>query len=101
TDDKSAGKCPVIHTARTNRDWWPTQLNLDVLHRNSSLPDPMGKNFDYAKEFKSLDLNAGGRLTSVITGADDPHGMAQRGHLSHHRWSRRRRRRAAALCAAQ
>jgi catalase-peroxidase len=58
TDDKSAGKCPVMHTARTNRDWWPNQLNLDVLHRNSSLPDPMGKNFDYAKEFKSLDLNA-------------------------------------------
>jgi len=58
TDDKSAGKCPVMHTARTNRDWWPSQLDLDVLHRNSSLPDPMGKNFDYAKEFKSLDLNA-------------------------------------------
>jgi catalase-peroxidase len=58
TDDKSAGKCPVMHTARTNRDWWPKQLNLDVLHRNSSLPDPMGAAFDYAKEFKSLDLNA-------------------------------------------
>ena len=58
TDDKSAGKCPVMHTAKTNRDWWPKQLNLDVLHRNSSLPDPMGKSFDYAKEFKSLDLNA-------------------------------------------
>jgi len=58
TDDKSAGKCPVMHAARTNRDWWPTQLNLDVLHRNSSLPDPMGEAFDYAKEFKSLDLNA-------------------------------------------
>jgi catalase-peroxidase len=58
TDDKSAGKCPVMHTARTNRDWWPKQLNLDVLHRNSSLPDPMGEAFDYAKEFKSLDVNA-------------------------------------------
>jgi catalase-peroxidase len=58
TDDKSAGKCPVMHTARTNRDWWPKQLNLDVLHRNSSLPDPMGGAFDYAKEFKSLDVNA-------------------------------------------
>src|SRR5215469_13426822 len=102
TDDKSAGKCPVMHTARTNRDWWPKQLNLDVLHRNSSLPDPMGKNFDYAKEFKSLDLNAvikdlralmtvAGRLRS-LRGTDDPHGMAQRGHLSHQRWPRRRRR---------
>ncbi|MFY9768784.1 MAG: catalase/peroxidase HPI [Xanthobacteraceae bacterium] len=58
TDDKSAGKCPVMHTARTNRDWWPNQLDLQVLHRNSALSNPMGAAFDYAKEFKSLDLNA-------------------------------------------
>jgi catalase-peroxidase len=58
TDDKSAGKCPVVHTARTNRDWWPNQLNLQVLHRNSALSNPMDATFDYAKEFKSLDLNA-------------------------------------------
>ncbi len=57
TDDR-AGKCPVMHTSFTNRDWWPDQLNLAVLHRNSSLSDPMGEAFDYAKEFKSLDLNA-------------------------------------------
>ena len=56
--DESAGKCPVMHTTRTNRDWWPNQLNLSVLHQNSSLSDPMGKEFDYVKEFKSLDLNA-------------------------------------------
>jgi catalase-peroxidase len=43
---------------RTNRDWWPDQLNIQVLHHNSPLSDPMGKAFDYAKEFKSLDLNA-------------------------------------------
>jgi catalase-peroxidase len=55
--DESAGKCPFTH-AHTNRDWWPNQLNLQVLHQNSSLSDPMGKAFDYAKEFKSLDLNA-------------------------------------------
>ena len=55
--DESAGKCPFTH-AHTNRDWWPDQLNLQVLHQNSSLSDPMGKAFDYAKEFKSLDLNA-------------------------------------------
>jgi catalase-peroxidase len=55
TDD--AGKCPFLH-AHTNRDWWPDQLNIEILHRNSSLSDPMGKEFDYAKEFKSLDLNA-------------------------------------------
>src|SRR5262249_7812224 len=57
--DESAGKCPVMHTvARTNRDWWPNQLNIQVLHHNSTLSDPMGEAFDYAKEFKSLDLNA-------------------------------------------
>jgi catalase-peroxidase len=53
-------KCPFTGgtRARTNRDWWPDQLDLGVLHRNSSLSDPMGETFDYAKEFKSLDLNA-------------------------------------------
>src|SRR4249919_2860729 len=57
--DESAGKCPVMHTAfRTNRDWWPNQLNLQVLHHNSTLSNPMGAAFNYAKEFKSLDLNA-------------------------------------------
>jgi catalase-peroxidase len=56
-DDQA--KCPFSSaTAHTNRDWWPTQLNVEVLHKNSNLSDPMGKEFDYAKEFKSLDLNA-------------------------------------------
>ena len=41
-----------------NRDWWPNQLDIEVLHQNSPLSDPMGEAFDYAKEFKSLDLNA-------------------------------------------
>jgi catalase-peroxidase len=53
-------KCPFtggMHT-HTNRDWWPNQLDLQGLHRNSTLSDPMGETFDYAKEFKSLDLNA-------------------------------------------
>src|SRR6516165_4911504 len=53
--DESAGKCPVV---QTNRDWWPNQLNIQVLHQNSALSNPMGAAFDYAKEFKSLDLNA-------------------------------------------
>jgi hypothetical protein len=57
TDDKSAGQCPM-RTTRTNRDWWPHQLDLQGLHRNSALSNPMDANFDYAKEFKSLDLNA-------------------------------------------
>jgi catalase-peroxidase len=56
TDDKGTGKCPF--QAHTNRDWWPDQLSLQGLHGNSSLSDPMGAAFDYAKEFKSLDLNA-------------------------------------------
>ena len=52
-------KCPVAHgarTAHTNADWWPNQLDLRVLHQHSPLSDPMGKEFNYAKEFKSLDL---------------------------------------------
>ncbi len=59
TDDKSAGKCPFSGThGHRNRDWWPNALDVSVLHRNSHLSDPMGEAFDYAKEFKSLDLNA-------------------------------------------
>jgi catalase-peroxidase len=58
TDEKSAGKCPVVHTSFTNRDWWPNQLNVQVLRGTTSLSDPMGKAFDYAREFKTLDLNA-------------------------------------------
>ncbi|HWM46319.1 MAG TPA: catalase/peroxidase HPI [Xanthobacteraceae bacterium] len=61
TDDK-AGKCPVMHSTgrkmRANREWWPNQLDVSVLHRNSPMSNPMGKAFEYAKEFKSLDLNA-------------------------------------------
>jgi catalase-peroxidase len=58
--DESAGKCPFTGGTRghMNRDWWPQQLDLQVLHRNSTLSDPMGEAFDYAKEFKTLDLNA-------------------------------------------
>src|SRR5438067_7245847 len=54
------GKCPFTGkiAARTNRDWWPNQLNLQVLHQHSDLSNPMGEAFGYAEEFKSLDLNA-------------------------------------------
>jgi catalase-peroxidase len=54
-------KCPFDHIAgvgRTNRDWWPNQLRLELLHQHSSKSDPMGKGFDYAKAFKSLDYKA-------------------------------------------
>ena len=60
------GKCPVMnashrHTAAgalSNRDWWPNQLKLQILHQNSALSDPMGETFNYGEEFKSLDLGA-------------------------------------------
>jgi catalase-peroxidase len=60
TDDKRTSKCPVMHTTavRSNRDWWPNQVDLRVLHQHSALSNPMGETFDYAEEFKSLDLNA-------------------------------------------
>ncbi|HTX16616.1 MAG TPA: catalase/peroxidase HPI [Candidatus Baltobacteraceae bacterium] len=53
-------KCPFAGAApaRTNREWWPNQLDLSILHQHSSLSNPMGKEFDYAEEFKTLDLNA-------------------------------------------
>ena len=54
-------KCPVNHTAgggTTNKDWWPNQLPLEILHQQSAKSNPMGEDFDYAKEFKSLDFAA-------------------------------------------
>ena len=68
---ESAGNCPFTHAYR-NRDWWPNQLDLQVLHRNSTLSDPMGKAFDYAKEFNSLDLDAVIRdLHALMTDSQD------------------------------
>jgi len=54
------GKCPFTGHGRvnTNRDWWPNQIDLGVLHQHSSLSNPMGEAFDYAQEFDSLDLKA-------------------------------------------
>jgi len=64
-NSSTESKCPVAHGARmhiasgpTNADWWPNQLNLKVLHQHSALSNPMDKEFDYAEEFKSLDLDA-------------------------------------------
>ena len=73
-------KCPVMngthrHTtagALSNRDWWPNQLNLQILHQNSSLSNPMGKEFNYAEEFKKLDLNALKKdIEAVMTTSQD------------------------------
>jgi len=58
-DAKTEGKCPFTGSrGRKNRDWWPDALDVSILHRNSTLSDPMDAGFDYAKEFKSLDLDA-------------------------------------------
>src|SRR4051794_30646801 len=73
TDDKSAGKCPFTSSrGHANRDWWPDALSIEMLHRNSNLSDPMGKEFDYAKEFKALDLDAVIKdLHAVMTNSQD------------------------------
>ncbi|RST84550.1 catalase/peroxidase HPI [Aquibium carbonis] len=72
-----AGQCPVAHgttnmSMRTNRDWWPNQLNVRMLHQNSDLSDPMGKGFNYAEEFKKLDLAALKQdLTALMTDSQE------------------------------
>jgi len=82
------GKCPVVHgadpgsraQARTNRDWWPDQLNLQVLHHHCSLSNPMGEAFDYAEEFKSLDLDAVIRDLHALMTDSQPWWPADFGH---------------------
>ena len=73
-------KCPFNHGqsnkvaggGTTNRDWWPNQLNLRILHQRSSKSDPMGADFDYTKEFQSLDLTALKKdLTDLMTESQD------------------------------
>ncbi|MBV9038768.1 MAG: catalase/peroxidase HPI [Acidobacteriaceae bacterium] len=69
-----AAKCPIAHgpRGRRNRDWWPDALDIAVLHRNSTLSDPMGEGFDYAKAFESLDLDAVIKdLHAVMTDSQD------------------------------
>ena len=65
-DGNDVGKCPVMHGTpihtthgvRSNKDWWPNQLNLSILHQNTPASDPMGADFNYSEEFKKLDLKA-------------------------------------------
>ncbi|AJE23755.1 catalase/peroxidase HPI [Azotobacter chroococcum] len=74
SDEKKAS-CPFHQTAgggTSNRDWWPNQLRLDLLHQHSSKSDPMGETFNYAEEFKSLDLEAvKADLRAVMTDSQD------------------------------
>jgi catalase-peroxidase len=66
-------KCPFNHAGGTsNRDWWPNQLRLDLLNQHSSRSDPMGPDFDYAKEFRSLDLAAVKKdIAALMTDSQD------------------------------
>ena len=62
-DDKSAGKCPVMHggatsTGMSNMDWWPKALNLDILHQHDTKTNPMGEGFNYREEIRKLDVEA-------------------------------------------
>jgi len=71
-------KCPVPHNptassgGTSNRDWWPNQLNLKILHQHSSMSNPMGEEFNYAEEFKKLDLEAVKKdLYALMTDSQD------------------------------
>ena len=72
---EAKAKCPVKHTAgggTSNRDWWPNQLKLELLHQHSSKSNPMGEEFNYAKEFESLDLAAVKKdLAALMTDSQD------------------------------
>ena len=79
-DAPQTGGCPVMHSGaksastgvRSNKDWWPNQLNLKLLHQNSEKSDPMAADFDYAEAFKSLDLKALKQdLVALMTDSQD------------------------------
>lgn len=76
----AAGKCPVMHGSNTkvgtggtmNKDWWPNQLNLNILHQHTPVSNPLGEDFNYAEEFKKLDLAALKKdLEEVLTTSQD------------------------------
>ena len=117
-------KCPVGHgavttshgPARKNPDWWPNALNLKLLNQHSPLNDPMGESFNYAEEFKTLDLDAVIKdlacLDDDLAGLVAPglrslwavlysHGVAQRRNVSHCGRARRRGSGHAAFCSAK
>jgi catalase-peroxidase len=119
---ESDSKCPVTGEshkrkavgAMSNQDWWPNQLSLKILNQNSPLSDPMGKEFNYAEEFKSLDLDAVIKdLHALMTTSQDwwpadygwavvhSDGVAQRRHVPHRRRPRRCILRHTTLCAPQ
>jgi catalase-peroxidase len=80
---ENESKCPfsaASRSGRSNRDWWPNQLNLSALHTNHPSGNPMGKDFDYAKEFKSLDLKAVKKDIEAVMTNSQPWWPADFGH---------------------
>ena len=81
----TAGKCPVMHgsntsTVKSNMDWWPNALNLDILHQHDTKTNPLGEVFDYAKEFKKLDLEAVKKDLHALMTDSQPWWPADWGH---------------------
>ena len=82
----SGGKCPVMHggsqhtthKARSNRDWWPNQLNIRILHQNEPASNPMPEGFDYAEAFKALDLGAVKQDLTALMRDSQPNGSEVR-----------------------
>jgi catalase-peroxidase len=87
-NSESAGKCPVMHgggmkpggSGPSNRDWWPNQLNLRILHQHSHLSDPMDQGFDYAKAFQQLDFAALKKDLHALMTDSQPWWPADYGH---------------------
>jgi catalase-peroxidase len=83
---EAEAKCPVMHAttppgrSRSNRDWWPNQLNLGVLHQNAPSSNPLGDDFDYAKEFATLDLDAVMADLRALMTRSEPWWPADYGH---------------------
>jgi len=75
SDKKTEAKCPFNHAAgggTTDHDWWPNRLKVELLHQHSSKSNPLGGEFNYAEEFKSLDLAAVKRdLAALMTDSQD------------------------------
>ena len=78
-NEGGAGKCPIMHGATTtgeagttNKDWWPNQLNLGILHQHDNKSNPMDASFSYQKAFKNLDYNALKKdLNELMTDSQD------------------------------
>ena len=106
----------TVSGGTSNREWWPNQLRLDILHQHSSKSNPMGKDFNYAKEFQKprpqgrekRSRGADDQLTGLVAGGLRPlwaalhsNGVAQRRHIPYWGWPWRRRQRPAAIRATQ